>query len=60
MKADHVVLGEADYQMDCPELTVKAYRPVFKDEKLFEPVFQSGATAVCRLRQAHTAYDSSR
>lgn len=58
--ANHVVLGEADYQMDCPELTVKAYRSVFKDEKLFEPVFQSGATAVYRLRHAHTAYDSSR
>ena len=58
--ADHVVLGEADYQMDCPGLTVKAYRAVFKDEKLFEPVFQSGATVVYRLRQAHTAYDSSR
>ena len=57
---DHVVLGQADYHMDCPDLTVKAYRSIFKNEKLFEPVLQRGATAVYRVRRAHTAYDSAR
>jgi hypothetical protein len=56
---DHIVLSAGDYHMDCPELTVKAYRSVFKDSNLFEPVFEKGRTAVYRIR-TDWAYDRPR
>ena len=52
----HVVLSGGDYHMDCPDLTVKAYRSVFKDTDLFEPVFERGDTAVYKVK-TKWAYD---
>ena len=52
---DHVVLAEADYQMDCPDLTFKAYRSVFKDKDRFELMFERGGSAVYRVRPPASA-----
>ncbi|MCC6536954.1 MAG: hypothetical protein IT162_05355 [Bryobacterales bacterium] len=47
---EHVVLSEADYQMDCPDLTLAAYRNLFRKSPDFEKVFERGGTAVYRAR----------
>lgn len=56
---DYVVLGNGDYQMDFPGLTLKAYRSVFKDADQFEPVFERNGTAVYRVKTKF-AYDRSK
>jgi len=45
---DHVLLTEADYHLDCPELTVKPYRALFENSSLFEPVFRQKGVVVYR------------
>lgn len=55
---DHVLLSEGDYHMDRPELTVKAYRSIFKNSEAFEPVFERGATVVYKMK-GRFAYDRS-
>lgn len=45
-----VVLGPADYQMDRPDVTLKAYRDVITGGK-FELAFKHGGTRVYRVKQ---------
>lgn len=45
-----VVLGAADYQMDRPDVTLKAYRDVITGGQ-FELAFKHGATRVYRVKQ---------
>ena len=56
---DYAVLSEADYDMDVPELSVKAYRSVFKDTGLFEQVFDRDGSKVYRAK-SKWAYDRSK
>jgi hypothetical protein len=56
---DHVLVSPSDYDFDCPDLTLNAYRSVFKDTDRFEPVFERAGAAVYRVK-SKWAYDRSK
>jgi hypothetical protein len=55
---EHVLLTDADYQMDLPSLTLEPYRSLFAKSGRFERVFEHRGTAVYRAR-SKWAYDKS-